>query len=92
MACPLARLGQGRWPASNARTEVAIDAREQVERALTPTDGRRVSPLGYSIAGLIIPDDPNMTLRVTGLVLGLCTLIVGHLTALERSGSASQDG
>ncbi len=33
-----------------------------------------------------------MTLRVTGLVVGLCTLIVGHLTALERSGSASQDG
>ena len=48
--------------------------------------------LGYSIAGLIIPDDPNMTLRVSGLVVGLCTLIVGQQTALERSGSASEDG
>lgn len=48
--------------------------------------------LGYSIAGLIIPDDPNMTLRVSGLVIGLCTLIVGQLTPLERSGSASEDG
>lgn len=40
--------------------------------------------LGYSIAGLIIPDDPDVMRRVLTIVIGLSVLIVGRQTAVRE--------
>ncbi len=47
--------------------------------------------LGYSIAGLTIPDDPDLTLRMSGIVVALCTLVVGQQTATRDGTSVSED-
>lgn len=45
--------------------------------------------LGYAIAGLIIPDDPDVLRRVLTIVIGLSVLIVGRQIAVGEGSSAS---
>lgn len=47
--------------------------------------------LGYAIAVLAIVDDPNVTQVGAGVVVGLCTLIVGQQSAARSDGRASED-
>ena len=47
--------------------------------------------LGYAIAGLVIPEDPDVTRVGVGVVVGLCTLIVGQQSAARSDGDASGD-
>lgn len=43
--------------------------------------------LGYAVAALVIPDDPNVTQVGAGVVVGLSTLIVG-----QQSEARSDEG
>lgn len=44
--------------------------------------------LGISIAGLFIPDDPAVVQGVAGIVLGLCTLVIGQQSAAHDEQTA----
>ncbi len=46
--------------------------------------------LGISIAGLTMPDDPHVVRSVAGIVMGLCTLIIGQQSA-AHDGRAEPD-